>query len=174
MYFKKLANEMLSTSRLPSTPRFPSDLSLAPATAHQSEMVKASSQPAWEPKRHPPRLSCWGHVLEKQSFQEVEEKLASWWWGWGWSKVCHLDTHSKEHSWTPSQCLRAGSWQRRGQLLVGPLPSQKSGVRGSPTFGVQTGRTECVGAGEAHPGKTIASPTQIPSLDTSEQRLMKP
>lgn len=151
MYFKKLANETLSTSRLPSTPRFPSDLSLAPTTAHQSEMVKASSQPAWEPKRHPPRLSCWGHVLEKQSFQEVEEKLASWGWGWGWSKVFR---HTFQGTLLDSFTMPvAGSWQRWGQLLVGPLPSQKSEVTGSPTFGMQTGRTECVGAGEAHPGK---------------------
>lgn len=50
LYFQKLANEMLSTSRLPSTPRFPSDLSLALATAHLSQPVRASSQPAWEPK----------------------------------------------------------------------------------------------------------------------------
>lgn len=54
IHFRALANEMLSTSRLPSTPTFPSDLSLAPATAHLSETVRASSQPAsqpaWEPK----------------------------------------------------------------------------------------------------------------------------
>lgn len=77
--FKKLANEILSTTRLPSTPRFPSDLSLAPATAHLSEMVKASSQPAWEPKigtlhRFHVGVMYWVNNL----FQEVEEKLAGW------------------------------------------------------------------------------------------------
>lgn len=122
--------------------------------------------------RHPPPLSCWGHVLGKQSFPGGGREVG---WLGGWSKVCHLDTHSKEGPWPPSQCPEREPG-KGGSALGGPLAlsAEKvcNGVTGSPTFGVQTGRTECVGAGEAHPGKKIASPTQIPSLDTSEQRLV--
>lgn len=173
IYFKKLANEKLSTSRLPTsrlppTPRFPSDLSLAPATAHLSEMVKASSQPAWEPKigtlhRFHVGVTYWKNTLFRR-------------WKRSWLAGGLEQSMSFRHTFqgallasftTPA----AGSWQR----WVNSCPLSRevcSGVTGSPTFGVQTGRTECVGAGEAHPGKKIASPTQIPSLDTSEQRLL--
>lgn len=77
MHFQKLANEMLDiqASFHPQV----SFRSFFGSCYSSSESTGESQQPAsvGTKDRHPPRLSCWGHALEKQSFQEVEEKLAS-------------------------------------------------------------------------------------------------
>lgn len=128
-------------------------------------MVKASSQPAsvGTKDRHPPPLSCWGHILEKQSFQEVEEKLAGW--GRGWSRVCHLDTHPKEGAWLPSQRLQ---WDRGkgGSALGGTLAlsaeNNAGELQGAPLLGHRLEGLNVWGQERLTLGKRLLHPPRSP------------
>lgn len=167
IHFRALANEMLSTSRLPSTPRFPSDLSLAPATAHLSETVRASSQPAsqpaWEPKIGTLRgfhvgVTHWKNNLFrrwKRSWLAGElEQSVSFRHTFLRGLLAPSRMPAAEHgrggpalgqTWEPlSQAPHSSLWPLSREVC--------SGVTGSATFGVQTREAGCVGAGEA--GKT--------------------
>lgn len=167
IYFQKLANEELSTSRLPtarlpSTPRFPSGLSLAPATAHLSEMVKASSQPAWEPKigtlhRFHVGVTYWKNNLFRR-------------WKRSWLAGGLEQSMSFRHTFqgallasfaTPA----GGSWQRWVSSWWGPCPLSRevcSGVTGSPLLGCRLEGLNVWGQERLTLGKRLLHPPRSP------------
>lgn len=144
--------------------------------------MKASSQPAWEPKIGTLRRFHVGFTYWKNNLFRR--------WKRSWIARGLEQSMSFRHTFhrgllASPRMPTAGTWQRWVSSWWAP-PSQApqsspwlfsrkvcSGVIGSLILGVHTGEVEHVGAGEAHSGKKIASHAQIPSLDTSERRLLR-